>query len=374
MISVLSFAIILIVIVLVHESGHFFTAKAFRIKVLEFGLGFPPRLFSFIRGDTVYSINALPLGGFVKLKGEEDPSDPESLAGKKPLIRLIVLSAGAGANLVLALGIFTTLFMFPQNDIQGDVRIQEVATDSPALMAGLQPGDIVLKVNGKEILNHADLAYRIQLNLGSITRWEILRQQPRSTAPLIGGGDPGLIPEISPASSTTLTLELTPRWNPPEGQGAAGVVISTTSPIKVSRSFPIWEAIPNGIVHMGELLKMFRNEIISWVIGAKDPQLAGPVGIAQISGEVARNGWVPLFELTALLSLNLAILNVLPIPALDGGRILFVFIEWIRRGKRISAQKEGLVHLVGFSVLISMVVIITYFDIVRLLSGQDILR
>lgn len=374
MTSVLSFAIILIVIVLVHESGHFFTAKAFRIKVLEFGLGFPPRLFSFIRRDTVYSINALPLGGFVKLKGEEDPSDPESLAGKNPLTRLIVLSAGAGANLVLALGIFTTLFMFPQNHIQGEVTIREVAIDSPALMAGLQPGDIVLKVNGKEILNHADLAYRIQLNLGSITHWDILRQQPRSTAPLIGGGDPGLIPEISPANSTTLTLELIPRWRPPEGQGAAGVVISTTSPTTISRSFPIWEAIPNGIVRMGELLKMFRNEIISWIIGAKAPQLAGPVGIAQISGEVARSGWVPLFELTALLSLNLAILNILPIPALDGGRILFVAIEWIRRGKRISAQKEGLVHLIGFSVLISMVVIITYFDIVRLLSGQDILR
>ena len=373
MITVLSFLGVLAVIILVHELGHFLTAKAYKIKVLEFGFGFPPRLLSFRRGETLYSLNLLPLGGFVKLQGEEDPTDPRSLARKGVLTRVVVLSAGAAMNVLLPLVIFAALFMVPQDTVEGRVQIQGVAPNSPADQAGLRSGDIVLKVDGHETANTADLAYRIQLKLGSNTRWEILREKPRISVPLGGGGDPGLAPSLPPAESSLLAVDLTPRWKPPEGEGAAGVIIATVSPQVVSRSSPFWEAIPNGFQRMGEMLVLFRNEILSWIIGAKSPELAGPVGIAQISGEVARAGWIPLLELTALLSLNLAIINILPIPALDGGRLLFVLIEWVRRGKRISPQREALVHLMGFAVLISAIVVISYFDILRILRGESFL-
>ena len=153
-----------------------------------------------------------------------------------------------------------------------------------------------------------------------------------------------------------------------------GVVIATTSPSTVTRSEPVWEAVPHGFRRMGEILVLFRNEIFGMFMGNRDPQVAGPVGIAQISGEVARAGWVPLVELAALLSLNLAILNLLPIPALDGGRLVFVLLEWVRRGKRIRPEREGLVHLVGFVVLISFIVVVSYFDILRIIRGESLLR
>ena len=120
------------------------------------------------------------------------------------------------------------------------------------------------------------------------------------------------------------------------------------------------------------MLVLFKNEVTGWIIGSNAPQLAGPVGIAQVTGEVAKAGWQPLVELAALLSLNLAIINILPIPALDGGRIVFVALEWIRRGKRISPQREGLVHLVGFTLLIGSIVLISYFDIIRIIQGGSL--
>ena len=125
---------------------------------------------------------------------------------------------------------------------------------------------------------------------------------------------------------------------------------------------------------MGETLLLFRNEIIGMFIGASDVEIAGPVGIAQITGEVARAGWMPTLELMALLSLNLAIINILPIPALDGGRLIFVALEWVRRGKRISPQREGLVHAVGFVVLISLIAVVSGFDVLRILRGESLLR
>ena len=374
LLDVLPFFGVLVVLIMVHELGHFLAARAYGVKVLEFGMGLPPRLLSVRRGETVYSVNLLPLGGFVRVLGEGDPTEPEGLARRGTFTRLVVLSAGSLMNVLLPLLIFTALFMIPQKTVEGRVQLQEVAPNSPAEQAGLRPGDFVEQVDGHRIANTSDLSYRIHLKLGSETTWDVLREKPRITGGLPVGGDPGLTTDLPPAESTPLTVSLVPRWKPPPGEGNVGIVIATTSPSVVSRSKPVWEAVPHGFRRMGEILVLFRNEIFGMFIGDRNPQVAGPVGIAQISGEVARAGWVPLTELAALLSLNLAIINILPIPALDGGRVVFVLLEWVRRGKRIRPEREGLVHLVGFVVLIGFIVVVSYFDILRIIRGESLLR
>jgi regulator of sigma E protease len=350
MLTLISFASVLIVLIVVHELGHFITAKAFGIKVLEFGLGYPPRVLSITRGETIYSINLLPLGGFVRLLGEEDPTQPDSLASKGVGTRFIVLSAGAFMNALLAIIIFSALFMIPQQTVVGDIVVREVTADSPAERAGVTPGDTILKIDGHTIDNSGDVGFYVRLRLGAESTWLMQR------------------------GATQESVSLVPRLKPPEGEGAAGIRVETVDPHMESRSLPFWRAIPKGVWRMGEVLVLAKNEITQWIVGATSPGVAGPIGIAQMSGEVARAGILPLLEFAALLSINLAILNILPIPALDGGRLMFVALEWVRKGKRIPPSKEGLVHLVGFVILISMIIMISFYDVQRIFNGESLLR
>lgn len=373
MITALIFLGVLTTLILVHELGHFLMAKAYGVKVLEFGLGFPPRLFSIRKGETVYSVNAIPLGGFVRLLGEEDPTDPRSLASRGIIPRVVILSAGSFMNVLLPLVIFTLMLSIPYKVVEGRVQVIEVAPNSPASQAGLREGDFVNRVDGADIKNIPQLSQRIHLNLGKEIKWDITREKYRMTGNVGSGGDPGLTPRMAPAETKAITTYLKPRWNPPEGEGNVGVVISTISPSLVTRSEPIWQAIPQAAGKVLDTLKLFRNEMLGLIIGSQKAQFAGPVGIAQVSGEVAKAGLRPLLELTALLSLNLAIINILPIPALDGGRLIFVLLEWIRRGKRIKPEREGFVHLVGFVVLVSIIIVITYFDVLRIVRGESLL-
>jgi regulator of sigma E protease len=140
-----------------------------------------------------------------------------------------------------------------------------------------------------------------------------------------------------------------------------------------TQSYPLWEAIYKSVIHIKDILVLAKNEVTTWFMGARSPQLTGPIGIAQLTGEVARSGVSSIVEFTALLSINLAILNILPIPALDGGRIFFVVIEWLRGGKKIAPDREGFVHLIGFVVLLTMIAIISYRDITRIIQGEGIL-
>ncbi|GAI36767.1 unnamed protein product [marine sediment metagenome] len=212
LISIVSFLIVIAVLVLAHELGHFITAKASGVKVEEFGLGFPPRLLSVRRGETLYSLNAIPLGGFVKMAGEEDPKVPGSLASKGIGTRLLVLSAGSLMNLLLPLLLFSIAFMIPHNLIMGQVMIEEVDPDSPAARAGIEPGDTLLSVNEKAVNNTGDLYRYIQLNLG------------KEITLLVKHSD-----------STTENVQVIPRWKPPEGRGATGIVVTTANPTIVSQ-------------------------------------------------------------------------------------------------------------------------------------------
>ncbi|MEE9400296.1 MAG: M50 family metallopeptidase [Dehalococcoidales bacterium] len=350
MITIVSFIGVLVVIVFVHELGHFFTAKVSKVKVDEVGLGFPPRLLSVKRGETKYSLNAVPLGGFVKMAGEEDPKIPGSLASKSIGVRLLVMGSGSLMNFLLPLLLFSIAFMVPRDIISGQVVVEEVAYNSPAARAGIEPGDTFLEVNGKSVHNTGDLQRQIQLNLGMEVNILLKR------------GD-----------STTREVQAVPRWRPPEKQGAIGVAVRTLSPVTLRQYYPFWQAVPMGVVQCIETFVLFKNAIISMIIGAEPAVVAGPVGIAQLTGEIAKAGFSPLLEFAAFLSINLAIINLLPLPALDGGHIAFVLLEWVRRGKRVAPKTEGLIHLVGFAMLIALLLAITYQDIIRIISGESLI-
>jgi len=344
------FLVLLILLVLTHEIGHFAAARLCKVKVEEFGIGFPPRAWGIKRGETIYSINWIPLGGFTKLLGEEDPTAEGSLASKSIPARILVLGAGSLLNILLPILLFCMAFMIPHSMTHESVMIKEVAENSPAQAAGIQAGDRILQVNGHDVQNRGELSYQIQLNLGK--EISMLVEEP---------------------DSTRKTIEVTPRWNPPQGQGATGVQLSYADNTTAIESMPFWEAVPAGFTHSWEILVLFKNEIVGWFVRSTAPQLAGPIAIAQITGEVYKAGISPLLEFMALISINLGIFNLLPFPGLDGGRLVFVLLEWVRRGKRISPQKEGLVHLIGFFTLIVLILVISYFDIARLINGGSLL-
>ncbi len=351
LITILAFLGVLVIVILAHELGHFITAKACKVKVEEFGLGFPPRLLSFKHGETKYSLNAIPLGGFTKMAGEEDPEVERSLASKGVGTRLLVLSAGSIMNFLLPFLLLSIAFMVPHNVPIGKVTVIEVAENSPAAIAGINDGDIIISINNKPINNTSDLNRYIQMSLGS----EIT-----------------VLVEHSDAAEEE--FQLIPRWRPPEGEGAMGVTISTLEATVERQSEPFWRAIPMGVNQTIETMVLFKNAILSLFIGtASIGGIGGPVAIAQITGEVAKAGISPLLEWTAFFSLNLAIINLLPLPALDGGRIAFVLLEWVRRGKRISAKTERMVHAIGFSLLIAAMLAITYQDVIRIVTGESLI-
>ncbi len=429
-IAIIAFVPMLVMLVVIHEWGHFFTARAFGVKVLEFGIGYPPRAFGFYTGrtrvllddqtqyvnlsgplaiqpglrmrvhstedaagnlvarvvegslsgnlrrsaslqdmdtdellrhegavrevdvdsmviaDMAYTINWLPLGGFVRLAGENNPAVPRSLASKGPGVRTIILAAGSLVNAAFPLVAFTLLFMIPQSVSVGQVQVDVVEANSPAQAAGIQTGDLVLAAGDRTIEQGSDLVRATTLNAGSSMEWTIQRD------------------------GITEIVRVTPRVNPPPGQGATGIQISLVNLRSETRFDLPWTAVWRGATSSWEMLTLLRQEISSWITGTRSPQLSGPVGIAQVTGEVTRDGgvrgWVVL---SILFSINLAILNLLPIPMLDGGRIMFVLLEWVRGGRRIPAEREGLVHLIGFVALLGFILFITYNDIVRMIQG-----
>ena len=381
-------------LIFVHELGHFVTAKWFGIKVTEFGFGFPPRIFGIRYGETTYTVNLIPLGGFVKMVGEEDPTDPQSFASQSVLKRVIVLCAGSFMNLIVPIAIFAILFMLPRDTAFGSVMVTGVAPRSPAELSGLRPGDTILSVNGRRIDNHADLILKVTARLGRPTELTVMR----------GSIVIGMI--SSPEFAVVELVRVVPRFNPPDltvaeevadperevsladarrydaslkvgdtlTQGAVGIIVGTVNVRIIKRSYPFWDAVPMSARKMWEQLIITKNVIQRWIGGGPDPGFRGPVGIAHVTGEVAKIGISPIFELMAIISLSLGIVNIFPIPALDGGRLMFVLIEWVRRGRRISPEREELVHLVGFAILIGFIVFMGYFDIVRLLNGDSLIR
>ena len=366
---VLPFVGMLMALIVIHEFGHYVTAKMFGVKVLEAGVGFPPRAWGFTWRGTIYSINWLPLGGFVRLLGEEDPEDPESLATQAAWKRLIILASGGVLNLALPILLFAIVFMLPREMPVGPVVIDVVEQNSPAEEAGLLAGDEIITIDGKEIANTIEASRAIRLNLGATLDFEVQRN-------FFGGG------------SGIVEVPVEARWSPPDRQGPTGIRIRNLvansavcqgegrpDQCYVTEQSGFFEAIPKGWTATWETLTLARNQVIMIFKGGGGPDLAGPVGIAQVTGEVVdQSGWKPLLELAALLSINLGIINLLPLPMLDGGRVSFVLLEYVRRGKRVRPEREALVHFIGFVAFIALALVITFADITRIIGGDSILR
>ena len=317
-----------------------------------------------------------------------------SFANQSALKRAIVLCAGSVVNLIFPILVFAVLFALPHQAPSGRVAITAVAPGSPAEEAGITPGDTVVAINGNELDTHGDLVREVMSNLGEPTELTIQRG-------VFVPGDSG--PQPTTASYEMVTL--VPRVKPPElkvvervldperevslqdarryqlglqvgdtmNQGAMGVLIGTYDMRMVERNYSVFEAVPMAFGQMWDVLTLTRTSIVRWASGGPDPGLSGPVGIARVTGEVAQVGLSPLLQLTAIISISLGIVNLLPIPALDGGRLMFVVIEVLRGGKPISPRREGVAHLIGFLVLIGLIVVISYFDIVKLINGDSII-
>jgi regulator of sigma E protease len=340
--TILTFLAVLSVLVLAHELGHFVVAKRAGIKVQEFGFGYPPRLFGIKLGETVYSINLLPLGGFVRMLGENGaPDDPRAFASKPKRVRAAVLIAGSAMNLLLVPLLFSAALMIGepvQCDDCGRVQIYSVQPGSPAERAGLHDGDVFVSLDGQPIRDTTDVRNVVH---GAADREieAVVRRDGKDT-----------------------TLHLTPRAGGTDNQPTIGIQLG---PEVVTVRHPIWEAVPLGVQRTWDVLRAFVAGLGQMVTREAPADLAGPVGIAQMTGQAARAGWVYLIQFTAFLSLNLAVLNMLPVPGLDGARLAFVAVEGLR-GRRVNPQTEGVIHFIGLMVLLTLMVYVSFNDVRRL--------
>lgn len=357
-ITIVVFIAILLALVLVHEFGHFITAKWAGCRVEEFGFGFPPRLFSIKRGVTTYSFNLLPLGGFVKIEGEDSialpdgqPAPATSFAGKPALWRVIILAAGVTMNVLLAvvllgvqagLGVPTAVTDTNAPQLTNIMTyIIDVAPGSPAAAAGIVALDRVVSIGS---VSNPSLE-KVQ---------EIVRQQTGSSVAI----------EIERAGQHKL-LNITPRVNPPEGEGALGVNLAETGLQRV----PWWKAPWAGAKRAADMLVAIISQfgiVLQRLFshGQVGETLTGPIGIAIYTKEATILGASYVLEFAALISLNLALINILPFPALDGGRILFVALEKIL-GRRLPGKIEQMTHTIGFALLIVLMILITLRDMRR---------
>jgi regulator of sigma E protease len=427
-VTILSLVVALSIVVFVHELGHLVVAKRSKVVVEEFGFGYPPRLFTFWRGNgeiiidgktiviprkfklpkgirarslvvcetstdsrdrvvlthieevapgdpdatgpvttsqvsashvdrldpgTVYSVNAIPFGGFARMLGEEDPTFPGSLASKSKKTRILVLAAGAGMNLLtavvffaLALGLGAPAIAEPQNAV-----VNSVAPGSPAEASGLLPKDLILRADEREILTITDLQEHTRAHLGESIELTVQR------------GD------------ELVTITVVPRVTPPEGEGPMG--ISLTPRMTVKR-YPWHEALWLGLKQTLAYIKLIITlpvQVIRGLIPADLARPVGPVGVGRLVGDAVQYSldtgwWFPVMQMMGTLSVALAVTNLLPLPALDGGRILFVIVEGIR-GRRVDPAKEGLVHLIGMLLLVALMLFITWQDVVNPVPSLD---
>ena len=359
-IAIVAFLILLGILVLAHELGHFATARAFGIAVDEVGIGFPPRALTIAERNGVrYTINWLPIGGFVRFSGTSDNSSYGigSLREAPIYQRIAVLLAGPVMNIIVAIAIFSGLTLAHGVDtIDTGLVVSQVYADTPAAMAGLQPNDVVLRIaRGNEITVDTNMGDIAKANVGKPIPVEVLRD-----------GQP-------------LTLQITPGpWTingqtNPAGFGFAYTHRSHTTPVNLG------QAISYGTVHTFTIAGMMIESLQSWIKGllglapkTENAGMTGIVGMARGTGEIIdRDGWQGYLNWMALISINLGIFNLLPIPALDGSHILFALIEFVRR-RRIPVERESMVHMAGFALLMGLMVIVTISDIQGWINGTSI--
>ncbi|MDO8497495.1 MAG: M50 family metallopeptidase [bacterium] len=355
-ITIISFILILGLLVFVHELGHFIAAKKNGILVEEFGIGFPPRLFGIKKGETLYTINLLPLGGFVKVYGEEYHElatkdkihKDRAFAYKKPWQKAIVIVAGVIGNFLLGWVLISFLFTQGVPVAINKVFVDSVQHSSPAEQAGLKKDDIISSLTPQS---------GSAIPLGTSSELATIIQKygdKQVTLTYIRNGN-------------TYETQLTPRKNPPPGQGSIGIVMITKF---TERKYPWYQAPFYGLGHAFDITKTIVTELsktIIQLVSLQKPQVdvTGPIGIARFTGQAIKFGHNAVLEFIALLSLNLAVVNILPFPALDGGRLVFIIYEWITK-KRVNQAFERNLNLAGIVILLTLAVLISINDVIKI--------
>lgn len=381
--TIITFFIVLSILVLVHETGHFLLAKKAGIKVEEFGFGYPPRIVAKKIGETIYSLNLLPFGGFVRLFGEElgeseragERENKRAFWAKSKKARTSVIVAGVLANFLLAIVVFSLVYSFSGIPTKTDkVIIIGIAPGSPAEKAGLKAEDVVLFVSGEKIQNTSSFVELTKKYTGKEMALEIAREKDNPCKEKVLGAWPGL--EIS-CHGENIVLSVIPRENPPEGEGPLGVAVSNME----MKRYPFWQMPFRGMIEgfkeafgwiiliFGALGKMLVDLISRGTI-PKD--IAGPVGILQITGVVVGGGVLNVLQFIGILSVNLAVINILPFPALDGGKFIFVAYEAITR-RRPRPTFERWFNTAGMAFLLFLIILVTINDVRRVIETTDLL-
>ncbi len=349
--SILTFIIFLSILVLVHELGHYVAARRAGIWVEEFGFGIPPRIFGIKRGETIYSLNLFPFGGFVRLHGEDDTGDikkpQRAFVTKSWGTRMLVVYAGVFMNIVLGIVAFSIVYTVsgvPKVTETGEVRVVGVAEGSPAQDYGIAAGDVVREVGGKAVATSGELTSEVDRYRGQEVILSIVR-----------GGE-------------VLNIPVVPRENPPKSEGSLGLVIASST---VESYFPpLWQRPFYGIWYglketffWGSVIVLGLIQTIGGLLTGEIPKdLVGPTGLYAVTTEVAKRGLVAVTNWIGIISVNLAILNILPFPALDGGRGAFLILEKLF-GKKVKPKVEGFIHTFGLLILVGAIIAVTYREV-----------
>jgi regulator of sigma E protease len=370
--TILAFIAVLVVLVLVHELGHFIVAKRAGITVQEFGVGFPPRIGSVVWHGTRYSLNWIPLGGFVKMLGEDGEGEADKMRkrglseaavekamegafNRRPIwVRIVVLVAGVLMNFLLAAVLFSVALSLPGSEGRGPLTVTEIQAASPAVAAGLEVGDVIVAADGRSFPVSRDLTAYVRSRAGHLVELTVRRD-----------GNETVIP-VTPRSLSAAEEA--------KGLGAIGFSYEPDRFVEIppAAANPA-EAAWKGVVSAADLAGQIPGGLGSAVAGllglAPDAGTAvGPIGIASETGRVLQAPIASQLVFVGILSVNLAVLNILPFPPLDGGRIAVTVVEAVRR-RRLPAEREALVYLTGFMVLIVLVILISIRDVANLIGG-----
>ncbi len=351
--SILVFLVVLSILILIHELGHFIMARRAGVWVEEFGFGLPPRLIGKKIGETIYSINAFPFGGFVRLHGEGDEdgitNKSRAFLYRSKKTRISVVVAGVVMNFLLAIIAFAIVYSFsgiPRDTHQ--IKVVDISQNSPALTSGLVIGDVIKKVDGRQVARIDDFVKYVDAKKGKRVEIEI---------------DNGK------------KINAVPRENPPEGEGPLGVIITTTEiyypPVWLRPFYGIYFGFKDAVFWGKNIVVGLWGVVVGLTKGQVPQDISGPVGIFAVTSEAAKFGILALINFIGILSVNLAILNILPFPALDGGRLLFIGIESII-GKKIIPKVESTIHSIGMIILLLLLLAITIHDVQRLISAGGI--